>query len=463
MENYSDLIYQTFNFPNKDFDVEKQQLLFHGIPLMEMVEQYGTPLKFTYLPNIGEKIELANTLFKKAIEENNYQGKHIYSYCTKSSHYRFVLDKVLAHGSHIETSSAFDIAIINNLFEQKKIDKDIYILCNGFKRPLYLEYIAKLINKGFHNCVPILDNTTEVEFYKKHITQNYQVGIRVAAEEEPNFEFYTSRLGIRYKDVVPFYEQKLANEKNIKLKMLHYFINTGIKDTAYYWNELNKFIYKYCELKKQCPELDSIDIGGGLPIKTSLSFEYDFEYMIGEIVRNIKQICDEEGVEVPNIFTEFGAYTVAESSATIYSVLDQKLQNDKELWYMIDGSFITHLPDTWGINQRFILLPINQWEKPYHKVNLGGLTCDSQDYYNADTHSAKIFLPKIAKDEPLYLGFFNTGAYQEALGGVGGIQHCLIPSPKHILVDRGKDNQFSYSLFCEEQNEASMLTTLGYV
>ena len=22
--------------------------------------------------------------------------------------------------------------------------------------------------------------------------------------------------------------------------MLHFFINTGIKDTAYYWNELNK-------------------------------------------------------------------------------------------------------------------------------------------------------------------------------------------------------------------------------
>ena len=36
--------------------------------------------------------------------------------------------------------------------------------------------------------------------------------------------------------------------------------------------------YKYCELKKICPSLDSIDIGGGFPIKTSLTFEYDYEY-----------------------------------------------------------------------------------------------------------------------------------------------------------------------------------------
>ena len=131
MENYSDLIHQTFDFPNEDFDVTKQELLFHGIPIMELIAEYGTPLKFTFIPNVGEKIELANKLFKKAIAEHNYQGKHIYSYCTKSSHYRFILDEVLAHGSHIETSSAFDMAIVRNLFQEGKIDKDLYILCNG--------------------------------------------------------------------------------------------------------------------------------------------------------------------------------------------------------------------------------------------------------------------------------------------------------------------------------------------
>jgi arginine decarboxylase len=29
--------------------------------------------------------------------------------------------------------------------------------------------------------------------------------------------------------------------------------------------------------------------------------------------------------------------------------------------------------------------------------------------------------------------FFNTGAYQETIGGYGGLHHCLIPQPKHIL------------------------------
>jgi arginine decarboxylase len=47
--------------------------------------------------------------------------------------------------------------------------------------------------------------------------------------------------------------------------MLHFFINTGINDTAYYWNELVKCIKVYIALKKECPGLDSLNIGGGFP------------------------------------------------------------------------------------------------------------------------------------------------------------------------------------------------------
>ena len=94
-------------------------------------------------------------------------------------------------------------------------------------------------------------------------------------EEEPKFEFYTSRLGIRYNDILDFYKAKLKNSKKFQLKMLHFFINTGIKDTAYYWNELSKCLNIYCELKAICPDLDSLNIGGGFPIKNSLDFSYD--------------------------------------------------------------------------------------------------------------------------------------------------------------------------------------------
>ncbi|MCE2995583.1 MAG: arginine decarboxylase [Cyclobacteriaceae bacterium] len=461
MKSYRDLIEQTFEFPQKEFKVRSHELLFNDVPLMDIIKQYGTPLKITYLPKISENIRYAKAAFNNAMERFKYNGKYTYCYCTKSSHYDFILEEALKNDIHIETSSAFDIPIVRTLYGRGKITKDTYILCNGFKMPKYRDYITELLNDGF-NCMPILDNLSEIDTYEKNVNRPYNVGIRVAADEEPKFEFYTSRLGIRYGDINTLYKEKIETSSKAKLKLLHFFINTGIKDTAYYWSELSRFIFKYCEMKKICDSLDSIDIGGGFPVKTSLTFQYDYKYMIEQIVENIKWICEKNNVPVPNIFTEFGSFTVAESGAVLYSVVDQKLQNDKELWYMIDGSFITHLPDVWGMNQKYILMALNKWDDPYHKINIGGLTCDSQDYYNSEAHTGEVFLPMINDEEPLYIGFFHTGAYQESLGGYGGIQHCLIPAPKHVLIDRNEDGEISTELFASEQTSESMMKILGY-
>lgn len=461
---YIDLIEQTFEFPQDEFSIEEGELYFHDIPLMSIIKQYGTPLKITYLPKISSQIQKGKRLFNVARAKIDYKGTYNYCYCTKSSHFAFVLDEVLKNDVNLETSSAFDINIIEELYTSGKITKEQFIICNGFKRPQYIENIGNLIDDGWTNIIPIIDNIEEIDAIDEKITTHCNVGIRIATEEEPLFDFYTSRLGIRYNEIINFYKTKLKDNKKFNLKMLHFFINTGIRDTAYYWNELQKCVSIYCELKKIAPELDSLNIGGGLPIKTSLGFEYDYEYMIEEILAQIKEICNKQGVEEPNIFTEFGSFTVGEAGCILYSIIDQKRQNDRELWYMIDSSFITTLPDTWGIGQRFILLPINKWDNEYGRVFLGGLTCDSQDYYAAETHSNTVFLPKFSNQEaePLYIGFFHTGAYQESLAGYGGIQHCLIPQPKHVIVDKDEDGQWTTKLFAKEQSHKSMLKILGY-
>jgi arginine decarboxylase len=459
---YIDLIEQSFEFPTEEFEVEDGELYFYDIPLMDLVKQYGTPMKFTYLPKISENIKKARVWFNVALTKANYNGKYYQCYCTKSSHFSFVLEEALKNDIHIETSSNFDIDIIRALYESGQIDKNKFIVCNGFKMPAYIENIARLINEGFHSVIPVLDNYSELDQLLEQVEGEFSVGIRIASEEEPKFEFYTSRLGIGYKNIVQYYHDFIENNPRVKLKMLHFFINTGIKDTAYYWNELNKCMNVYCELKKVCPELTALNIGGGFPIKNSLTFDYDYEYMAEEIVNQIKMACDSNKVPEPDIFTEFGSFTVGESGGAIYSVVFQKQQNDREKWNMIDSSFITTLPDSWSISKRFIMLPINKWESQYERVFLGGLTCDSDDYYNSEQHVNAIYLPEYDEEETLYIGFFNTGAYQEAIGGFGGIQHCLIPAPKHVLISKDEDGKVTTRLYSKEQSYKSMLKTLGY-
>jgi arginine decarboxylase len=461
---YIDLIDQTFDFPQDEFNLHNNQLVFHGIDLMNLIEEHGTPLKFNYLPQISNNIQRAKGWFREAINNLGYNGKYNYAYCTKSSHFSYVLDEVMKNDVHIETSSAFDINIVQELLAAGKLEPGKTVICNGYKPKKYIENIAKIINSGELNVIPVVDNTKELQDLldatDPSITLN--IGIRIASEEDPKFEFYTSRLGIRYREIVPFYNSIVKENPRVKVKMLHFFINTGISDNAYYWNELTKCLRVYSDLKKLCDSLDTLNIGGGFPIKKSLAFDYDYAYMVREVLMQIKKMCSESQIPDPNIFTEFGSFTVGESGGAIFKVIHQKQQNDREKWNMIDSSFMTNLPDTWAINQRFILLPINKWDANYERVLLGGLTCDSDDYYNSEQHSNAIYLPKFDKESPLYIGFFNTGAYQETIGGFGGLKHCLIPEPKHVIIKRDEDGVVITEVFSEEQTAEDYLKILGY-
>ncbi len=464
---YFDLIDQSYYFPQEGFDLKDGYLSFHGVSIKYLIEKYGTPFKLMYLPRIGEQIRKAKNLFNRSIKRHNYKGNYNYCYCTKCCHFSHVIKTALKEDVHLETSSSFDIDIIYELLAEGNIDKKCIIVHNGYKTKDYLEKIIRLNNDGFINSVMVLDSKSEINRLKQTITDGQKpikIGIRMAIDEEPQSAYYTSRLGIRHTEILDFYESEIKGNLSIELKMVHFFIDSGIKDNMYYWGEFQKALKLFVELKTACPSIRAINLGGGFPIRNNLGFEYDYENIINEIVSNIKSACVEAELEDPDIFTEFGKYTVGESGAIVFSVLEQKQQNDAEKWYMVDNSLMNTIPDAWSIFEKFILLPINKWDNEYSRVNIGGISCDHSDYYNSEDMNQQIFLPNFKDDdtEPLYIAFFHTGAYQDSISGYGGIKHCLIPAPKMIMIDRDDKGNFVDTVYRNEQTVKDMLNILGY-
>ncbi len=462
---YFDLIEQTYYFPQEGFDLRDDYLTFHGVSLKYLIEKYGTPFRLWYLPRIGDQIKKAKNLFNRAIKANNYKGKYKYCYCTKCCHFHHVISAALKQKVDLETSSAFDIDLIIKLHEKGELKKNTAIVHNGYKTDEYIRKMILLQKAGFKNSIIVLDNTEELgKLLKQSGNEILKVGIRMAMDEESQSSYYTSRLGIPQSKIISFYNNEIKGNKQVELKMLHFFVDSGIKDTLYYWGEFQKALKLYIELKKACPSLTALNLGGGFPIRNHLGFEYDYEYMISEIVKNIKESCNKEGIEEPDIYTEFGKYTVGESGAIIFSVIEQKQQNDKELWYIVDNSLMNTIPDAWSLFEKFILLPVNKWKNEYTRVNIGGISCDHSDYYNSEDLNQQILLPgyKPSEKEPLYLGFFHTGAYQDSISGYGGIKHCLIPAPKHVIVDRDEKGNFIDYVYRNEQTVEDMLNILGY-
>ena len=318
---YFDLIEQTYYFPQEGFDLRDGNLTFHGVSLKHLIEKHGTPFRFIYLPKIGDQIKKARNLFNRAIKNNGYEGKYHFCYCTKCNHFYHVINEALKHKVDLETSSSFDIDLILNLHNKNKIDKDRLIVHNGFKTEDYLRKIIKLQEEGFTNSIIILDSKNELDrLLKIKSSVPFKVGLRMAINEEAQSAYYTSRLGIPPDDIIDIFKKNIRDNDRVELKMLHFFVDSGIKDTLYFWGEFQKALKLYVALKKESENLEAFNIGGGFPIRNHLGFEYNYEYMINEIIKNIKEACTKEQVKEPDIFTEFGRYTVGEAGAIIFEV-----------------------------------------------------------------------------------------------------------------------------------------------
>lgn len=471
---FIDLLSQTYTWPQPGLDVSDHGTLkFYGLDLFDLAKEHGTPLRFHHIPSIRRAVEQANGWFEQAMQAQQYQGAYIPAFATKSSPFRFALEETTKAGCHIETSSAVDLDIVQWLLANGFISNEAYILCNGFKSDRYLDAILRLHKQGMQNLVCILDNEHEVQRLLEGQPNGLKVGFRVATEEDPSFEFYTSRLGMKSAKILEW-TASLSDSKTLIPVMIHFFINTGIRDTAYFWNEFIKACRLYTEASRVCSSIHLFNIGGGLPIKKTLDFDFDYAALIHQVIDQIKTTCEEFDSPHPSVVTEFGSFYVGESGGLLMNVMLQKSQNDRERWNMLDGSIMSNLPDAWAISQRFITLPTNGWFIDFERVSLGGMTCDGDDYYNdqgsimlssssstSDQEVHHLYMPTFAKTKELFVAFLHTGAYQETVGGYGGLQHCLLPQPKHVLV-REIEGKTSVEVFREPTETSSVLSTLGY-
>src|SRR5210317_944051 len=130
---YFNLIEQTYYFPQEGFDLRDNYLTFHGVSLRYLIEKYGTPFKLVYLPKIGEQIKRSRNLFNRAIKANNYSGQYNFCYCTKCCHFHHVINAAMKHNVDLETSSSFDIDLIQKLYEKGELEKTTKLVHNGYK------------------------------------------------------------------------------------------------------------------------------------------------------------------------------------------------------------------------------------------------------------------------------------------------------------------------------------------
>lgn len=136
----------------------------------------------------------------------------------------------------------------------------------------------------------------------------------------------------------------------------------------------------------------------------------------------------------------------------------EQLQVSLQERYLINASIFQSLPDYWGLNQHFPVMPLHHLEtQPLRAASLWDITCDSDGEigFNPDK---PLYLHDINLDEEEYfLGFFNVGAYQETLG----MQHNLFTHPNEYTIDIG-DNSYKINNAVKSKSVLDILDSIGY-
>jgi arginine decarboxylase len=137
--------------------------------------------------------------------------------------------------------------------------------------------------------------------------------------------------------------------------------------------------------------------------------------------------------------------------------LDQ-LQIKIQERYLINASIFQSLPDYWGLNQHFPVMPLHHLDTPPHRAAaLWDITCDSDGEIGFDPKKP-LYLHDVDLDnEEYYLGFFNVGAYQETLG----MNHNLFTKPSEYTIHIN-DDDYEISNSSESMSILDILDSIGY-
>ncbi len=414
-----------------------------------------------------------NRCFRRAIEESGYPAPFHFAFASKANTAEEIVRSTLTAGAHHEMSSDIDVEIVRRMIRTGTLPADRFVLANGFKGPgsAYAQNLLAL-RAEHRRTIPILEDAAELDGLAGR-GMEFEFGIRLKRPRQDvgaggipvgRAADRDSRFGVDAGEI-----ERLAREidraPDARFVLLHAMFGAPGDGEQQFVEALEPGLDLYARLCRRHPHLRFFDFGGGVPARTTLDSDFDHGRFARLLLERAVAVCGRFGAPPPALIGEFGRYTVAEHAAHLFRVITIKPNGAGVPWYLLNGSIMTSFPDTWALGEHFICLPLNHLDRPFHRVRLGGITCDRDDVYPPRGSTTPLFLPALQTAElektPLHVGFFSVGAYQEMLGGVRGSKHCVLPEATELLIDDDGADGFQCDIVPGHTTE-DVLHNLGY-
>ncbi|MFL6584609.1 MAG: biosynthetic arginine decarboxylase [Chthoniobacterales bacterium] len=319
-------------------NAEVRPLQEHGgaIDILDVVNEARSrglafPLVIRFQDLLRHRVESVNRAFEAAITEFGYRNSYRGVFPIKVNQLREVIEEIIDAGQqfHFGLEAGSKPELVAAIAMHK--DPESLIVCNGYKDTSFVR-IALLGRKLGKPVVLVIEKIEELEQIirvSEQVGVRPQVGIRVRLFNKGAGKWAPSggenaKFGLDTASLVAASEMLKSAGMEDCLKLVHFHVGSQVPDIATIKRAVREAARYYAKLCHLGHELGYLDVGGGLGVDYDgsrsdfdSSTNYSLQEYANDVVWNIADVCDSEGVPHPAIVSEGGRAIVAHHSVLV--------------------------------------------------------------------------------------------------------------------------------------------------
>src|ERR1700720_2404142 len=291
----------------------------------------GFPLVIRFQDLLRHRVESVNCAFQNAMTEFGYKSQYRGVFPIKVNQLREVIEEIVDAGQEfhfgLEAGSKPELGAALAMHK----DPESLIICNGYKDAAYIR-IALLGRKLGKSVIIVVEKLEELEQTiraAKEVGVEPHIGIRVRLYSRGAGKWAPSggenaKFGLDTAGLIAASEMLKAAGLAHCLGLVHFHVGSQVPDISTIKRAVREGARYYAKLAKFGHELGYLDVGGGLGVDYDgsrsdfdSSANYSLQEYANDVVWNIMDVCDSEGVAHPAIVSESGRATVAHHSVLV--------------------------------------------------------------------------------------------------------------------------------------------------
>jgi arginine decarboxylase len=312
-----------------------------GVELSALAEElrsrgYGLPVLVRFSHILHDRVDTLCDAFAAAIADHDYQGSYTAVYPIKVNQQRRVVSEIVSHGGSrvgLQAGSKPELMAVLGLSQPGGV-----VVCNGYKDREYLR-LALIGRRLGLNVFNVIEKLSELELTIEEAGRlgvRPQLGMRVrlasiGAGKWQNTGGEKSKFGLSASQALEAVRRLKELGMLDTLTLLHAHLGSQIANIHDIQRGLREVGRYYTDLWRLGARPRWVDVGGGLGVdyegagsRGDCSMNYSVREYANHVVHTLWEVCTEQNLPHPHLFSESGRALTAHHAVLITEVIDQE-------------------------------------------------------------------------------------------------------------------------------------------